>query len=91
MEAARKEGVADQLTGRGHIPVLIEEQEPARLSGIDIGALFSRVTPQDLIFSRQLSTLMSAGIPFIQGLVTLERQSEKPPVEVCDFSAQERY
>ena len=79
MEAVRKEGVADQLSGMGHIPVLIEEQEPAQLSATDLGALFSRVTTQDLIiFSRQLSTLMSAGIPFIQGLVTLERQSENP-------------
>jgi len=77
MEAARKEGVADQLSGMGHIPVLIEEQEPAGVSGIDLGALFVRVTSQDLIiFSRQLSTLTSAGIPFIQSLVTLERQSE---------------
>jgi type II secretory pathway component PulF len=79
MEAARKEGVADQLSGMGRIPVMIEEQAQAPLSEIDLGALFSRVTPQDLIiFSRQLSTLMSAGIPFIQSLVTLERQSETP-------------
>ncbi len=84
MEAVRKEGVADQLSGMGHIPVLIEEQEPARLSATDLGALFSRVTPQDLIiFSRQLSTLMSAGIPFIQGLVTLERQSENPRLKAA--------
>lgn len=79
MEAVRKEGVADQLSGMGHIPVLIEEQETARLSVIDLGALFARITSQDLIiFSRQLATLMSAGIPFIQSLVTLERQSENP-------------
>ena len=82
MEAARKEGVADQLSGMGHIPVLIEE--PMRLSGIDLGALFARVTPQDLfIFSRQLATLMSAGIPLIQGLVTLERQSENPRLKAA--------
>lgn len=79
MEAVRKEGVADQLSGMGYIPVLIEEQAPSRLSGIDLNALFTKVTPQDLIvFSRQLATLMSAGIPFIQGLLTLEKQSENP-------------
>lgn len=77
MEASRKEGVADQLSGQGFIPVLIEELKPAVFSGIDFGALFSRVKPQDLIvFSRQLATLLSAGIPFTQSLATLERQSE---------------
>jgi type II secretory pathway component PulF len=79
MEATRKDGVADQLSGMGRIPVMIEEQAQARLSEVDLGALFSRVRPQDLIiFSRQLSTLMSAGIPFIQSLVTIERQTENP-------------
>ncbi len=86
MEAVRKEGVADQLSGMGHIPVLIEEQETARLSVIDLGALFARITSQDLIiFSRQLATLMSAGIPFIQSLVTLERQSENPRLKTAIF------
>jgi len=84
MEAARKEGVADQLSGMGHIPVLIEEQEQSSLAGMDLGALFSKVSSQDLIiFSRQLSTLMSAGIPFIQSLVTLERQSENPRLKAA--------
>ena len=84
IEAARKEGVADQLAGMGHIPVLIEEHEPSPLSGLDLGALFAKVTSQDLIiFSRQLSTLMSAGIPFIQSLVTLERQSESPRLKAA--------
>jgi type IV pilus assembly protein PilC len=84
MEAARKEGVADQLSGMGHIPVMIEEQGQERSSGIDFGALFGKIKPQDLIiFSRQLATLMSAGIPFIQGLVTLERQSENPRLKAA--------
>lgn len=84
MEAVRKEGVADQLSGMGYIPVLIEEQAPSRLSGIDLNALFTKVTPQDLIvFSRQLATLMSAGIPFIQGLLTLEKQSENPRLKAA--------
>ncbi len=83
MEAARKEGVADQLSGMGYIPVMIEEQGQAQSSGLDLGALFGKITPQDLIiFSRQLATLMSAGIPFVQGLVTLEKQSENPKLKV---------
>lgn len=84
MESARKEGVADQLSGKGLIPVLIEERELSRRSDFNLGALFSRVTPQDLIiFSRQLATLMSAGIPFIRSLTTLERQSESPGLKAA--------
>jgi len=42
------------------------EQEKSLLSGIDLNALFTKVTSQDLIiFSRQLATLVSAGVPFL--------------------------
>jgi len=79
MEAGKKEAVADQLSGMGYLPVQIEEQTPSLMAGIDLNALFARVTPQDLIiFSRQLSTLVSSGVPFIQSLHTLERQTENP-------------
>jgi type II secretory pathway component PulF len=84
MDATRKEGVADQLSGMGYIPVMIEEQGQAVPLGLDLGAVFGKITPQDLIiFSRQLATLMSAGIPFVQGLVTLERQSENPRLKAA--------
>jgi type II secretory pathway component PulF len=78
MEAGRKEAVADQLSAQGFIPVLIEEQAESP-PGADLLAGFARVKPQDLIvFSRQLSTLMSAGVPFIQSLTTMEKQTENP-------------
>ena len=78
MEAGRREAVADQLSGQGFIPVLIEEQAESRPGG-DLFAGFTRVKPQDLIvFSRQLATLMSAGVPFIQSLTTMEKQTENP-------------
>ncbi len=84
MEASRKENVADQLSGQGFIPVSIEEQEQSQRSDFNLGALFSKVTSQDLIiFSRQLSTLMSAGIPFIRSLDTLEKQSENPRLKAA--------
>jgi MSHA biogenesis protein MshG len=76
MEARGREAVADQLTNMGHIPVLIEEQAPPMVMP-DFLAWFARVTPQDLIiFSRQLATLMGAGIPLLQSLTTMERQTE---------------
>jgi type II secretory pathway component PulF len=78
MEARGREAVADQLSGQGFIPVLIEAQaEPRSRPGAGFG--FSRLKPQDLIvFSRQLATLMSAGVPFMQGLTTMEKQTENP-------------
>ena len=78
MEARGREAVADQLSGQGFIPVLIEEHaqslvRPELLSG------FTRVKSQDIIvFSRQLATLMSAGVPFVQSLATMEKQTENP-------------
>ncbi len=78
MEARAKEAVADQLATMGFIPVLIEEQAP-KLVTPDFLSRFSRVKPQDLIiFNRQLATLMSAGIPLLQCLFTMEKQTESP-------------
>jgi len=78
MEAGRRDAVADQLSGQGYIPVLIEEQKKSLMQS-DLLASFTRVKPEDLIvFSRQLATLMSAGVPFVQSLFTMEKQTENP-------------
>ena len=78
MEARGRDAVADQLAVQGFIPVLIEEHEQSVLR-IESLMRFTRVRPQDLIvFSRQLATLMGAGVPFVQGLATMEKQTENP-------------
>jgi type II secretory pathway component PulF len=78
MSAGRRESVADHISGQGFIPVLIEEERESALQA-DLLAGLTRVKPQDLIvFSRQLATLLSAGVPFIQSLTTLEKQTENP-------------
>jgi type II secretory pathway component PulF len=81
MEARGREAVAEQLSGQGFIPVQIEAQaQPLLRPGLLPD--FIRVKPQDLIvFSRQLSTLMSAGIPFMQSLATMEKQTENPRLQ----------
>ncbi len=79
MEATKKEAVADQLSAMGYIPVLIEEQDRSPIDLNDLMLKLTKVTSQDLIvFSRQLSTLMGAGIPFVQSLATIEKQTENP-------------
>ncbi len=78
MDARGKEAVAEFLSNQGLIPVLIEEQVRP-LWDSDFLSRFNRVKHQDLIvFSRQLATLMSAGVSFVQSLVTLEKQTENP-------------
>ena len=78
IEARGREAVADQLSGQGFIPVLIEEQKQP-LFQPEMFTNLTRVEPQDLIiFSRQLATLLSAGVPFVQAFVTMEKQTENP-------------
>lgn len=78
MEARGREAVADQLANQGFIPVDIKEQAQPILRA-DLFAGFTRIKAQDLIIlSRQLATLLSAGVPFIQTLTTLEKQTENP-------------
>lgn len=77
VEAGGREAVADQLAGAGYLPVLIEEREESLLSRPDVLKRFARVRPEDLIiFSRQLSTLTGAGVPFLQSLASIEKQTE---------------
>jgi MSHA biogenesis protein MshG len=79
VEAERPETVADQLSAMGLIPVHIEEQAKPPASGPGLSALFTRITPQELIlFSRQLATLIGSGIPFIQSMTIVEKQVSNP-------------
>jgi type II secretory pathway component PulF len=83
MESTRKETVADQLTAQGLLPVRIAEERGPTATP-DFFSTFRRVSAQDLIiFSRQLSTLVSAGISFIQSLVTLENQTQNPVLKAA--------
>lgn len=76
MDAGRKDAVADQLNSLGFIPVLIEEQEEGGFPPGEALRWLRRVAPQDLIiFSRQLATLAGAGVPFLQSLTSIEKQT----------------
>ena len=55
----------------------------AQRRGVDLSRYFSRVTIQDLsIFTRQLSTLLKAGIPLVDSLVALADQVENPKLQL---------
>lgn len=80
IETSGPEAAADHLAGLGYVPIAIEEKKEGALSG-DLLEAFRRITPQDrIIFSRQLATLINAGIPLTTALDTCASQSENPKI-----------
>ncbi len=76
LEAQSPEAAAEQLFSKGYTPIRIESANAAG-PAIGIGGMFfNRVKQEDLIvFSRQLATLIAAGISFIRSLDTLSQQT----------------
>ncbi|MCX5807144.1 MAG: type II secretion system F family protein [Proteobacteria bacterium] len=76
MEAESRGIVYIQLDSMGLLPVSVEEE---KTSSLDLQAFFARyqkVKYDDLIFfTRQLQTIVKAGIPIISGLKALEEQT----------------
>lgn len=74
MEASSKEAVTTTLNKQNaHVLVVKEESSVFKLFGKRGG----RVKQKDLvIFTRQLSTMISAGVPLTQSLSTLQAQTE---------------
>ena len=77
IDAPTTDAVAEQLFSKGYTPVKIEAEEEAK-SHIEKGwQIFDKVKDEDLIvFSRQLATLVTAGISFIRSLDTLAEQTK---------------
>lgn len=76
-EAKSKEAVSSLLTRQGYRPLIIKEQRSIATKGL--GNLFnsSKVKQKDLmIFTRQLSTMINAGVPLVRSLATLLQQTE---------------
>lgn len=80
LEAAEQKVAVDRL--RAQKLTILEINE----AGGGLGEMFGKLNPfkpkvksYDLVlFSRQLSTLVSAGVPIVQGLTILENQMENP-------------
>jgi type II secretory pathway component PulF len=76
MEAASSAAVASRLTGMGYVPVYILEQEVSVTAGLeDWLAQFQRVKSEEMIvFVRQLSSILGAGVPLLESLEALYEQ-----------------
>src|SRR4029079_8565355 len=58
------------------------ENVPFYKREIDLGGLFERVRPQDVaVFTRQLATLLKAGIPLAEGLGALSEQADNKKLQ----------
>jgi type IV pilus assembly protein PilC len=77
-EAANKEALIAALAKQGARPILVKTvgDKPQKSGGL--GSLFGpKVRLRDLvIFTRQLSTLVSAGVPLPRSLATLQEQAD---------------
>lgn len=77
MEAESKRIVYEYLDGMGLIPVKVWDRGAESLSLAQTLERYRKVRQDDLIFfTRQLQTIVKAGIPLISGLKALEEQTE---------------
>lgn len=80
IQAADKQAAAHVLAERGLIPLEITE-ESAKTAGI-LGALHRIPTKAKVIFSRQISTLINAGLPIVQALQNVHDQTANKPLQL---------
>lgn len=76
VETHSEEAVAQLLTKQGFRPIIIKEHKASKKVG-DIKLPFgNKVKGKDLvIFTRQLSTMINAGVPLVRSLNTLQEQT----------------
>lgn len=76
VNASSREAALSTLTNQGLKPISLNESKEAK-SGINFSIGGDKVGSKDLvIFTRQLSTMVSAGVPIVRALSTLAEQSE---------------
>lgn len=80
-EALSSSDLSKKLISKNLIPVHIERKE----SGLDLGSVFlevKKVKIRDLsIFFRQLSVVISAGVPLFEGLMSIEEEASNPAMK----------
>ncbi len=92
MEAKEQRMVVDRLRGQRLIVLEIGEIKKSASRDIldSINFLKKKVKQKDLVlFSRQLSTLIGAGVPIVQGLTILLEQIENPAFKKVIASVRE--
>ena len=81
LEGASSSAVADQLFGTGITPVHIDQAGVAAAAASEskLGFGARKVSLSDLmVFSRQMHTLLKAGVPIVRALAGLQESSQNP-------------
>jgi len=79
VQADSENAAAKLLIGQGFIPLNIKEQSE---DGGIIAKLKGRITVKDkIVFTRQLATLINAGLPLAQSLHTASEQTENKKLQ----------
>lgn len=74
IQADSEQSAAKLIKNEGYIPVSINQK---KLSNFGVAKYFNRVKAKDkVLFSRQLSTLINAGLPLVQSLRNVMNQTE---------------
>lgn len=81
IDADNKVAARQKLRGTGKFPVEVRETLPRnrteKAAGLSLGSLFSRIPAEEVqVMTRQLSTLLGAGIPLVASLDALIQQAE---------------
>lgn len=84
VDAADSAAAADTLVSRGITPVEITEEQAKIGFQLDTKSWFERkVNEEDImLFSRQMFTLMKAGVPILQALAGLKESTHQPTFAV---------
>jgi type IV pilus assembly protein PilC len=77
IESASVSSATDYLSRQGLTPIVIK---PTKSGTLDMTKFFgNKVKTRDMvIFTRQLATLINAGVPLVRSLSTLQTQTESP-------------
>ncbi len=78
IEAADRFAAATDLRNAGKIVIFVEEVKKSSSFNLDaLMGIFSRVSTQELVvFTHNLTTMMSAGLPLSRALAIIERQTK---------------
>ncbi len=81
VEAETEQAAAKLIRKEGFVPIDISLSEKA--TGGLLGRFKDRVHSKDkVLFSRQLSTLINAGLPLVQSLRSVNNQTESKPLKI---------